>query len=79
MPSFSMRPAKYFYDKPLLKYLDPKTVLIYLLHPVQSLCVVDCFLIYVVTPENDENGFPVTFRVFTVTNTSDYRVKGKLI
>jgi hypothetical protein len=36
MPSFSMRPAKYFYDKPLPKYLDPfKTVLIYLPHPVQ--------------------------------------------
>jgi hypothetical protein len=34
MPSFSMRPAKYFYDKPLPKYLDPKTVLIYLPHPV---------------------------------------------
>ncbi len=35
MPSFSMRPAKYFYDKPLPKYLDPKTVLIYHPHPVQ--------------------------------------------
>ncbi len=34
MPSFSMRPTKYFYDKPLPKYLDPKTVLIYLPHPV---------------------------------------------
>jgi hypothetical protein len=34
MPSFSMRPAKHFYDKPLPKYLDPKTVLIYLPHPV---------------------------------------------
>ncbi len=34
MPSFSMRPAKYIYDKPLPKYLDPKTVLIYLPHPV---------------------------------------------
>jgi hypothetical protein len=34
MPSFLMRPAKYFYDKPLPKYLDPKTVLIYLPHPV---------------------------------------------
>ncbi len=33
-PSFSMRPAKYFYGKPLPKYLDPKTVLIYLPHPV---------------------------------------------
>jgi hypothetical protein len=29
-----MRPAKYFYDKPLHKHLDPKTVLIYRLHPV---------------------------------------------
>jgi len=36
MPSFSMRPAKYFYDNPLPKYLDPKTVLIYRPHPVQS-------------------------------------------
>jgi hypothetical protein len=34
LPSFSMRPAKYFYDKQLPKYLDPKTVLIYLPHPV---------------------------------------------
>jgi hypothetical protein len=34
MPSFSMRPAKYFYDNPLPKYLDPKTVLIYRPHPV---------------------------------------------
>ncbi len=34
MPSFSMRPSKYFYDKPLPKYLDPKTVLIYLQQPV---------------------------------------------
>ncbi len=37
MPSFSMKPAKYFYNKPLPKYLDPKTVLIYLPHPVGSL------------------------------------------
>ncbi len=29
-----MRPAKYFYDNPLPKYLDPKTVLIYRPHPV---------------------------------------------
>jgi hypothetical protein len=29
-----MRPAKYFYDNPLLKYLDPKSVLIYRPHPV---------------------------------------------
>jgi hypothetical protein len=35
MPSFSMRPAKYFYDNLLPKYLDPKTVLIYCPHPVQ--------------------------------------------
>ncbi len=34
MHSFSMKPAKYFYDKPLPKYLDPKTVLIYRPHPV---------------------------------------------
>jgi hypothetical protein len=34
MHSFSMGPAKYFYDKPLTKYLDPKTVLIYRPHPV---------------------------------------------
>ncbi len=49
MPSFSMRPAKYFYDNPLPKYLDPKTVLIYLPHPVQlyhyvSLSIVSCFV-----------------------------------
>ncbi len=37
MQSFSMRPAKYFYDKPLPKYLDTKTVLIYRPHPVESL------------------------------------------
>jgi len=36
MPSFSMRPAKYFYDNPLPKYLDPKTVLIYRPHPVDK-------------------------------------------
>jgi hypothetical protein len=35
MHSFSMRPAKYFYDKPLPKYLDSKTVLIYRPHPVE--------------------------------------------
>jgi len=35
-----MRPAKYFYDKPLTKYLDPKTVLIYRPHPVFKLFVV---------------------------------------
>ncbi len=34
MHSFSMRPAKYFYDNPLPNYLDPKTVLIYRPHPV---------------------------------------------
>jgi hypothetical protein len=36
MPSFAMRPAKYFYDNPLPKYLDPKTVLIYRPHPVYA-------------------------------------------
>jgi hypothetical protein len=36
MSSFSMRPAKYFYDKLLPKYLYQKTVLIYLPHPVCS-------------------------------------------
>ncbi len=34
MLSFSMRPAKYFYDKLLPMYLDLKTVLIYRPHPV---------------------------------------------
>ena len=34
MHSFSMRPAKYFYDKPLTIYLDSKTVLIYRPHHV---------------------------------------------
>jgi hypothetical protein len=34
MHSFSMRPAKHFYDKPLPTYLDPKTFLIYPPHPV---------------------------------------------
>ncbi len=34
MHSFSMRPAKYFYDKPLPKYIDEITVLIYRPHPV---------------------------------------------
>jgi hypothetical protein len=34
MHSFSMRPAKYFYGKPLPKYLDPKTILIYRPDPV---------------------------------------------
>ncbi len=34
MHSFPRRPAKYFYEKPLPKYLDPKTVLIYRPHPV---------------------------------------------
>ncbi len=29
-----MRPSKYFYDKPLPKYLDSRTVLIYRPHPV---------------------------------------------
>ncbi len=38
MHSFSMRPSKYFYNKPLPKYLDPKTVLIYRPHPVRCTC-----------------------------------------
>ncbi len=37
MHSFSMRPAKYFYEKQLPKYLDPKTVLFYHPHPVYLL------------------------------------------
>ncbi len=37
MHSFSMRPAKYFYDNPLPNYLDPKTVLIYRRHPVDTI------------------------------------------
>jgi hypothetical protein len=36
MHSFSMRPAKYFNDKPLPNYIDPKTVLIYRQHPVYT-------------------------------------------
>ncbi len=39
MPTFSMRPAKYFYDNPLPIYLDPKTVLIYRPHPVYCIHV----------------------------------------
>ncbi len=39
MHSFSMRPAKYFYDKPLPNYHDPKTVLIYHPHPVCDGCM----------------------------------------
>ncbi len=34
MLSFYMRPFKYFYDKPLPKYIDSKNVLIYRPHPV---------------------------------------------
>ncbi len=33
--SFKKRPSKYLYDKPLPKYLDSKTVLIYHPHPVK--------------------------------------------
>ncbi len=36
MHSFSMRPAKYFYGKPLPEYLDPKTGLTYRPHPVRT-------------------------------------------
>jgi hypothetical protein len=39
MHSFSMRPAKYFYDKPLPKYIDLKTVLIYRPHPVYTVYI----------------------------------------
>jgi hypothetical protein len=42
MHSFSMRPAKYFYDNPLPNNLDPKTVLIYRPHPVVPLT---CFIL----------------------------------
>ncbi len=31
-----MKPSKYFYDKPLPKYIDSKTVLIYRPHPVYA-------------------------------------------
>ena len=46
MPSFSIRPAKYSYDNPLPKFLDPKTVLIYRPHPVclVSQTAYNCFL-----------------------------------
>jgi hypothetical protein len=37
MHSFSMRPEKYLYDKPVPKYIDLKTVLIYRPHPVYSM------------------------------------------
>ncbi len=41
MISFKMRPSKYFYDKPLPKNLDSKTVLIYRPHPV---CTLRCHI-----------------------------------
>jgi hypothetical protein len=40
MHSFSIRPAKYFHDKPLPKYIDLKTLLIYRPHPV---CRCNCY------------------------------------
>jgi hypothetical protein len=46
MPSFSMRPAKYFYDKPLPIYLDPKTVLNYLPHPVLRRCLLQPYVTF---------------------------------
>ncbi len=46
MHSFSMRPEKYFYGKPLPKYLDPKTVLIYRPHPVQRQQNIVAFFTY---------------------------------
>jgi hypothetical protein len=39
-----MRPSKYFYDKPLPKYLDSKTVLIYRPHPVYEENFVSFFI-----------------------------------
>ncbi len=36
MHRFRMRPAKYLHGKPMPKYLDPKTVLIYRLHPAEK-------------------------------------------
>ncbi len=54
MHSFSMRPAKYFYDKPLPKYLDPKTVLIYRPHPVYvTQGVIACSVL-----SNEQNQLP---------------------
>jgi hypothetical protein len=47
MPSFSMRPAKYFYDNPLPKYRDPKNVLIYRPHPVHFLSLTRAFYLAV--------------------------------
>ncbi len=41
-----MRPAKYFYDKPLPKYIDPKTVLIYRPHPVAGIIGITLFFIF---------------------------------
>jgi hypothetical protein len=38
MGSFLMSVENNFFDKPLLKYLDSKTVLIYRPHPVQTVC-----------------------------------------
>ncbi len=38
MHSFSMTPAKYFYNKPLPKYFDPKNVLIYRPQPHTFWC-----------------------------------------
>jgi hypothetical protein len=53
MHSFSMRPAKYFYDKPLPKYLDSQTVLIYRPHPVCLICgalaVAESFWIFIIS------------------------------
>jgi hypothetical protein len=54
MPSFSMRPAQYFYDSPLPEYLDPKTVLIYRPHPVCHLSDPPCLSFSLVT----------TFKIF---------------
>ncbi len=53
MHSFAMRPAKYFYDNPLPKYLDPKTVLIYRPHPVDGLAL---SVIWLDRPCGNHNG-----------------------
>ncbi len=50
-----MRPSKYFHDKPLHKYLDSKTVLIYHPHPVQDLYYVHVYRIIVLLYFRMEN------------------------
>ncbi len=52
MHSFSMRPAKYFYDNPLPNYLDPITVLIYRPHPVYKIGEIKYTSIYPVVMQS---------------------------